>query len=324
MRRAVVPVAQLRAVTIAATLLLAAAPARAAREVAVTFDDLPLNSLTSTKGDAAVAVDATARLLAALRRARVPAVGFVNEQRLRKPGEVEPRTRCLRMWVDAGFELGNHTFSHLSLHTAGLKAFEHDIVHGEPVTRALLAEHQRKLRYFRHPFLETGNDAATKRRLDGFLAARGYTIAPVTVDSSDWMFAAVYNDAERRGDTTLQRRVVRAYLVYVDAAFTFAERLSENLLGRDIKQVLLLHANALNATYLPAVLQRIRARGYRFISLGYSLTDAAYASQDSYVGDGQTWLYHWAASRSWYLRPARPPLPTFIVARYRELLQSSN
>ena len=42
-------------------------------------------------------------------------VGFVNEKKLYKPGEVDERIKALQMWLDSGFELGNHTFSHMSL-----------------------------------------------------------------------------------------------------------------------------------------------------------------------------------------------------------------
>ncbi len=313
------------AVSLAAIILLSAVPALATRETAVTVDDLPLSTLSPTDGDAAVAVDVTAKLLASLRRAQVLAVGFVNEQRLHKPGEVEQRIRCLRMWVDAGFELGNHTFSHPHLHSVGLRRFEDDVIRGEPVTRALLAEHHRKLRYFRHPFLETGRDLDTRRRLERFLAARGYTIAPVTVDPFDWMFSAVYQDAKQHGDATLEERVAHAYLTHLDDAFAFAERLAQALLGRDVKQVLLLHANVLNADHLDEALKRIRARGYRFVTLDDALTDAAYALPDTYVGkSGQTWLYHWAATRGLSPSPDRPPLPMFIVQRYYALQRTQS
>src|SRR3712207_7679787 len=57
---------------------------------------------------------------------------------------------------EAGGELGNHTFSHVSLRRAPLAAYEDDVVRGETVTRMLLEERGMRLRYFRHPFLWTG------------------------------------------------------------------------------------------------------------------------------------------------------------------------
>src|SRR5258706_756887 len=109
------------------------------RQVAITIDDLPAGSANSM--DAATITEMTTKLLTTLRDEKVPAVGFVNEKKVYKLGEVDERIKALRMWLDYGFELGNHTFSHSSLNKVGLQAWEDDVVQGESVTRMLLAEH---------------------------------------------------------------------------------------------------------------------------------------------------------------------------------------
>ena len=136
------------------------------RQVAITIDDLPAGSANSMS--AATINEMTAKLLATLRDEKVPVVGFVNEKKLFKFGEVDDRIKALRMWLDYGFELGNHTFSHLSLNQAGLKAWEDDVIQGETVTRLLLAERKMTLRYFRHPYLDTGRDLQTRHEADAF------------------------------------------------------------------------------------------------------------------------------------------------------------
>ena len=86
---------------------------KADRRVAVTIDDLPAGM-----ADRLPAADITAlttKLLTTLRDQKIPVVGFVNEKKLYKPGEVDARINALKMWLDYGFELGNHTFSHASL-----------------------------------------------------------------------------------------------------------------------------------------------------------------------------------------------------------------
>ena len=66
-------------------------------------------------------------------------------------------------------------------------------------------------------------------------------------------------------------------------------------MGREIPQVLLLHATALNASSLDALAGMFKTRGYTFISLDLALEDAAYQSADTYVGPGGiTWLHRWA------------------------------
>src|SRR6185312_9305551 len=131
------------------------------RKVAITFDDLPAfssNALNGTQIDAQ-----NEKLLATLRRENIPAIGFVNEVKLYKWGEVDERIKALQMWLDDGFELGNHTYSHVSLNKVGLQAWEENVIEGEPVLKLLLAQHHMTLRYLRHPFLDTGADLLTRR-----------------------------------------------------------------------------------------------------------------------------------------------------------------
>ncbi len=158
------------------------------RRIAITIDDLPAGAANSMP--AAAITTMTKQLLATLREQKVPVVGFVNERKLYfKWGEVDERIAALNMWLDAGFELGNHTYAHTSLNRASLKEFEDSVVQGESVTRLLLTQHNMKLRYFRHPYLDTGRDLQTRREAEAFLVQRGYRIAPVTLDAWDWMFA---------------------------------------------------------------------------------------------------------------------------------------
>src|ERR1035438_8695875 len=202
--------------------LEAQAPQKMDRQVAVTIDDLPAGM--ADRLPAAQITAMTSKLLGTLRDQKIPVVGFVNEKKLYKPGEVDERIKVLQMWLDYGFELGNHTFSHASLNQVGLKAWEDDVIQGESVTRMLLAQHKMKLRYFRHPYLDTGRDLLTRRKAEEFLTQRGYRIAPITLDGWDWMFAGLYEDAKKRNDTALQQQIVKEYLAYHDAAIAYAEQ----------------------------------------------------------------------------------------------------
>ncbi|MGA8153451.1 MAG: polysaccharide deacetylase family protein [Terriglobales bacterium] len=286
------------------------------RQVAITIDDLPAGAAYSMS--AATITDMTSRLVAILREQKIPAVGFVNEKKLYKFGEVDERIKALSMWLDSGLELGNHTFSHASLNLVGLKAWEDEIVQGETVTSLLLAQHHMKLRYFRHPYLDAGRDLETRREAEAFLVERGYSIAPVTLDAWDWMYGRIYEDAKKRGDTALQQQLVSSYLSYSDAVFAYSEQLSKELIGYEPKQILLLHANELEADHLNDLLDLMRKRGYRFISLEDALSDQAYSLPDTYVGEGTDWLDHWATTRG---KPAQghPEFPAWVLERDKAL-----
>ena len=261
----------------------------------------------------------TQKLLGTLRDQKIPIVGFVNEKKLYKFGEVDQRIAALKMWLDYGFELGNHTYSHSSLNQVGLKAWEDDIVQGESVTRLLLSERNMKLRYFRHPFLDTGRDLQTRREAEAFLVGRGYRIAPITLDAWDWMYAGVYEDAKKRGDTALQQQLADSYLSYSDSVFAYSEQLSKQIMGYEPRQILLLHANQLEADHIGDLLEVMRKRGYRFVTLEEALNDSAYALPDTYVGEeGTGWLDHWAIAQG---KPPRgaPVFPQWVIDRSKAL-----
>jgi peptidoglycan/xylan/chitin deacetylase (PgdA/CDA1 family) len=223
------------------------------------------------------------------------------------------------MWLEAGFDLGNHTYSHHSLNRTPLEEFEADVVKGETVTTRLLAARQRKLRYFRHPFLQVGLDLEKRRAFEAFLAGRGYTIAPVTIDDDDYVLAAVYADALRRGDRDTADRVAAAYVPYMEEVVAFVEDVTERLLGRPMPHVLLLHANTLNADRFGALAASFRKRGYRFVTLEEALRDEAYARPDTYVGDwGLSWLHHWELTEGRKRSPSPDP-PDWIQKAYAAL-----
>src|SRR5688500_11004336 len=96
------------------------------RLVAVTIDDLPV---VSTRRDLETRREITRKLLAHITKAKVPAIGFVNENKLYGEGEKrdEAQVDLLRAWLDAGLELGNHTFSHVNIANVPLDRYKEEI-----------------------------------------------------------------------------------------------------------------------------------------------------------------------------------------------------
>src|SRR5687767_8312450 len=85
------------------------------RMMAITVDDLPT---VSVLGDDLPRAEKTTRdLVAAIQKAGVPAIGFVNERKLATGNMIDPRrVALLKQWLDAGLDLGNHSYSHPDLH----------------------------------------------------------------------------------------------------------------------------------------------------------------------------------------------------------------
>jgi peptidoglycan/xylan/chitin deacetylase (PgdA/CDA1 family) len=272
------------------------------KAIAFTIDDLPLNGPSI---EIKRLRRMTERLTQVTKRNAIPMVGFVNESLLYAPGETDERIAVLKMWLAAGVEPGNHTFSHLGFKEASLVAFQDDFIRGESVLNLLVKP--KKVRYFRHPFLQMGATRELEEAFEKFIGERGYRSVPVTVDTMDWMFLAAYLKALNEKDQVLQKRVSADYLKFVGARIDAGERVAEGLFGRRIKHILLLHANELNGDNFEALVRIFKDKGYQFISVEEALQDPIYRFPDKYTPTSD-WLTHWSLSEGKKFDiPAPPP-----------------
>jgi peptidoglycan/xylan/chitin deacetylase (PgdA/CDA1 family) len=240
-------------------------------------------------------------------------------------GEVDARIALLQQWVKAGAILGNHTYSHPDFNRLTIGQFQDEITRGEVVTRRLMKSHQPYQRYFRHPMTHTGDTQEKKEAIETFLNARGYKVTPHTIENQDYMFNVPYVRALREKDLKTAERLRQTYLDFTMAATEFAERISPEVFGREIPQVLLVHANAINTDCLDEMLTRFTARGYRFISLDEAMSDPAYETKDTYVGKtGPTWLWRWMKSKGMNINFKDDPEPPQWVTELSRKSASNN
>lgn len=285
----------------------------AQRRVAITIDDLPV---VSTRTDIKTRREITRKLLGHIKKAKIPAIGFVNENKLYKKDERDPeQIALLKMWLDAGLELGNHTYSHRSLHSMPLADYEEDLLKGETITKELLKERGKTIRFFRHPYLQTGRTDEIKTEFDKFLKDHGYTIAPISFDNADYIFSRAYDVAYDKHDSKLMKKVGDAYVPYMKAKLMYWEKQSNKLFGREIAQTLLIHANFINSDYLDDLAKMFKERGYEFVDLETALKDEAYAKADRYYGRaGISWLHRWALEEGREkLEKDEPHVPDFVL-----------
>jgi hypothetical protein len=117
----------------------------------------------------------------------------------------------------------------------------------------------------------------------------------VTVDTSDWLWAAAYRKAIAAKDAAAMAKLREGYVPYMLAKVDYFEAQSIALLGYNLPQILLMHANELNADAYGELLEGLRKRGYSFIDLETALQDPAYQRADAYTGRwGPSWIHRWA------------------------------
>jgi peptidoglycan/xylan/chitin deacetylase (PgdA/CDA1 family) len=263
----------------------------------------------------------TLRLLEQFLRQKAPLTAFVVAGACPDLADVDRQT-VLKLWQDAGAELGSLTYSQPDLNTADPAAFEEDIMKADQALRPMLG--RQPLRYFRYPMLHTGATPEVKARIAKFIASHGYTNAPVTIDNADWVFSAVYSEALAKGDMETVLHVKDDYVHYMETVVDFYEQRTVEVLGHEIPQIMLLHANRLNADLGSDLLMMLKRRGYRFISLTQALKDPAYQLPDSYAGTkGPSWIHRWSTTKGIADR-AEPPAPRWLEVEYSKMPKMMN
>jgi len=273
--------------------------------VAITFDDLPAH------GELPAGVsrsDVARNIIRALQARGVPGVyGFVNGGR--QEGDPD-RHEVLRLWRDAGFPLGSHTYSHLDLTKNTAAAFARDIRANEATLRELMGGGDwRRLRY---PFLHEGDTLDKRRAVRAYLAGHGYRVAQVTLDFEDYAWNNPYARCVARHDERSVAWLKASYLRAAAESIALGQRMAVQLYGRDIKHVLLLHMGAFDSVMLPDLLQLLEKQGFHFISLEDAESDPAYQTDpDAALPHGGTLLEQFFDSR----RLQYPPFETKPLER---------
>lgn len=283
------------------------------RYVAITFDDLPVVCRCESDAER---MEITEKLLATLKKYKMPILGVVNEQKLETDEIIQSaRVTLLEKWLDAGFELGNHGYSHKDINEISFEDYKSEILKGERVTRPLAEKAGMPYRFYRHPYLSAGDNLKIRRDLDAFLKSHNYIIAPNTITYQDYTFSSAYEAAMKKGDSRLAKRIREAYLPYTISRWEAAERQSMALFGREIKQILMVHANRINADAFDEVAKAMQDRGYVFISIDEAMRDPVYARPDSFDGKvGVTWLSRWSAELGKALGGGGAQVPEFVLA----------
>jgi peptidoglycan/xylan/chitin deacetylase (PgdA/CDA1 family) len=263
-------------------LALAAGTAGAADrfDIAVTVDDLTVHG-PLPKGQTWVGIARS--YLDTLAAHKVPeAYGFVNAKRIREQPASEA---VLDAWRQAGYPLGNHTYSHMNLNGApSLQAWLDDVKAGEPAIESRMRGAD--WHYLRYPFLSAGSDPARHDGALAYLKLNGYRVADVSVSFDDWAYTEAYGRCLDKGDSASIDAMKRQYLSRVDASIRRMKALSQRVYGRMVPQVLLTHLGAWSAATLPDVMARLDAAGAHYVTLAQAQADAAYEVTGPSSGDG--------------------------------------
>ncbi|WP_138854922.1 polysaccharide deacetylase family protein [Inhella inkyongensis] len=256
--------------------------------LAFSFDDGPHLSATPRLSPA----ERNQALLRALAQHDVTAALFVTcGNGADRPEGLE----LVRAWSAAGHAIGNHTMSHPDLHAkrVSLAQYQQEILDCQRILAPLPGVQP----WFRFTYLREGNTPEKRDGMRAFLKEQGLRNAYVTLDSSDWRLNELL---ERRLASEPQADLApikAAYLAHLSQRAQAYRALALELEGREVKQMLLLHHNLINALWLGDVIAQFKAQGWRIESPQQVFDDPIYARQPERAAPGQSLLLSIARSQ---------------------------
>ncbi len=276
--------------------------ASGATELAVTVDDLPAHGLLPrTMQRVAIAQ----HMISVLKRHAVPEVyGFVNGGQIRDHPE---RADIVKIWLQAGFRVGNHTFSHLDINRVTAAEYITDIERNEAVLAELAGP--RWPRVFRYPYLHQGESREKREAVRRWLTAHGYTIAPVTVSFDDWAWNNAYARCVERSDDGSIEWLKRSFLEAAVSHLEWSRTVSHAAFGRQIRHILLLHVGGFVAEMLDDLLDAYGKAGVKMIALDRAMADPVYQLQADRTWQGESTFLLTVALAGGVSIPTVPEIP---------------
>ncbi|MGQ3889430.1 polysaccharide deacetylase family protein [Legionella sp. CNM-1927-20] len=220
------------------------------KKIALTIDDLPfvgpkknfhLNMILNT-----------------LKKKAIPATGFIIAGDIDHSGWI-----MLKRFYDEGFGLGNHTVSHANLNKLDLAAYLEEIELADQLLSPILTEPK----YFRFPYLATSKGEKKEKVID-YLKTLNYTVAPITIDSKDFLFnrKLVALPKEVR-NIYLNEELKLEYLDFIWQQTLKALERNRRAHTPNQAQILLIHANVINAYTLADIINLYKEHGFTFVTL---------------------------------------------------------
>jgi peptidoglycan/xylan/chitin deacetylase (PgdA/CDA1 family) len=265
-------------------------------EVALTFDDLPAHGPLPP---GLTRIEVINGIIRALQAANAPEVyGFMNTERAE--GDAS-NAMVLQLWRDAGFPLGNHTYSHMNLDTNAVEDFKRDILANEPALEKYAGGTD--WHWFRFPYLHEGDTAEKHRAAEAFLKQHGYKIAEVTLSFGDYAYNDPYARCVAKQDAAGLEKLKQSYMDGAAASLTLGRKLADQLYHRDVKYIMLLHVGGFQTVMLPRLLDLLRQNGFKLITLPEAAADPAYA-EDPNLRSGWDELFFEQVLRGRHITPA--------------------
>jgi peptidoglycan-N-acetylglucosamine deacetylase len=230
-----------------------------AREIALSFDDAPIEDSPIMAGEVR-----TQKLIETLKTAGVAqAVFFATPKDYTASDQ-----RRLRALANAGHLIANHTRTHPNLRDMTPDAYLAEVADADRLLRNL----PNFRAWFRFPFLSEGETREKRDAVRAGLSRMGYAQGYVTVDNYDFYINNLANDAKSQGKPIDDNALRDLYVETIMQSVEFYDAIAVKTLERSPRHVLLLHENDVAALYVGDLVAALREAGWTIIT-----PDEAYA-----------------------------------------------
>lgn len=253
-------------------------------QIAITMDDPQVKPAYGLS-----APELNRRILDAFDKHKIKADLFVCGMRV----DSNEGKQLLGTWNDAGHTLGNHSYSHMFLHSSKvtLAGYCDDIAKGE----AVISGYPRFKKRFRFPFFKEGDTLEKRDGVRKFLVDLGYVHGRATIDASDWAIDDRLTKRVAQDPKADLSKYRQFYLDHLWERAQFYDDLAIKALGKRPAHTLLIHHRLLNALFLADVLDMFQKRGWEPIPAEVAYEDPIYQRQPKILPAGESLV--WALAK---------------------------
>lgn len=258
---------------------VALCPAAQAKSLAFSFDD----GLNPGLNPQAIAINQA--ILATLSSNQLHAIIFPA---ITKIGDYAG-LNLVAEWGQQGHLIGNHTYSHQSLNASSvsLQQFIADTEKAETILKPLPGWTPR----LRFPYLKEGDSAQKRNGMRQWLKQHKYLSGAVSIDASDWFYNLKYLQLLKQQDMARIPQLKQLYIRHLLDRAAYYDQLAMQTLGRSPDHILLLHTSAINAAFLPDVIQAFKQQGWQLLDAKTAFNDPVYRLQPAVLPAGESILW---------------------------------
>ncbi|WP_408097528.1 polysaccharide deacetylase family protein [Peredibacter sp. HCB2-198] len=277
-------------------LLILFVPLATAAEVSFTIDD---PGVQSSMGMTHLQVGE--RILKTLKDHQLKTILFVCGMRI----DSDEGKKLLNLWDNENHVLANHTYSHKNYNNqlTTFPFFKDDVSKNEKIIK----DYKGFKKFFRYPMLKEGDTIEKRDEFRSFLKNNGYAVGHVTIDASDWYISLRLVEKLNKKAAVDLKTYKKYYLDHIWDRAQYYNKLSKELLGREIKHNILIHHNPLNAYFLGDLITMFKEKGWKVIDAQEAFKDPAYALSPKNIPAGESLLWALAKESGKYEKTLRYP-----------------